>query len=168
MQVRVDQIVDLGRVDVDRREPRRNLLARLEVDVEQLGQGADARLGIRLCLRVQTAVEEHLAARMVDEEAGNRDAQAALLAGEETAHRTGQPTAGEGEEARHAQGFAFAFGCAGALAGALGGFTWPAFCITVRAEDCVYSAGTTNIESSIGLLSTSIRSSSVYCLSSSV
>jgi hypothetical protein len=94
VQVRVDQVAEVAEVDLELLQTRRDLLARLEVNLEVLRHAAQVghRLGQRL--EVQTAVEEQLAPRMVDQVAGHGNPNRPLLAlqGESQGHR--EPAAG--------------------------------------------------------------------------
>jgi len=75
-------------------------VARVALDVEHGGDGAEACGGVVLQVHVEAAVEEGLPFRMIDQVARRRDADAAVLAGEEEPKRPRLPAAVDRVEAQ--------------------------------------------------------------------
>jgi hypothetical protein len=101
MEMRVDDEVDLRRVALDRRQPRADLLAGMEIELEQPGDArADPSRRVVLAIRMHAGVEQGRALRVLDQISRDRQSDAALAAFHQMRELAGQVAAGEGVDSK--------------------------------------------------------------------
>jgi hypothetical protein len=133
VQVRVDHVVDRGRIDVDRAEAGGDVFLGRKFHRENAGCSSETLLGVGGNVGVQAAVEENFPLWVIDQKARHRNAQGPPGAVQEVSEGSGEPTAGHGVKAH---GIAL-LGCGGCLSQLRGPEGPPSKDCLSAEEDCL-------------------------------